>query len=279
VQVTSPTGTVPCPGSWEPIWCCDLPSAGDYPGVDVETVIGNAVDAAATVLYQFTAQRFGTCEVTLRPCRRDCAGDLWPPGWAEWAPGGGWPRPVLVDGNWFNLVCGGCPGGCACTALSEALLPGPVHRIVEVKLDGQPLAAGVDFRVDDHRRLVRLGGASWPLCQHLELADTQPGTWSVTAEFGVPLPVHGKMALGELACAFIKSCLPGETCPWTAPVQQLIRQGVSVNFLDPNQVFAAGRVGLTQVDLFIAWANPHRLPSRPQVYDVDGPAFRRAGTG
>lgn len=273
------TGTVPCPGSWEPLWCCKLPTQQDHPDVDVEELIEQAVTAAAEVLYSFTGQRFGLCELTLRPCRRDCWDRSWPgfgDGWWEWTTGGVWPRPALIGGAWFNLVCAGCPGGCSCSPLSEALLPGPVHAITQVKLDGQVLTEGVDYRLDESRRLVRLGG-HWPICQHMDRDDDQQGTWSVTAQFGEELPTSGRMALGELACAFLDACL-GEDCPPALrPVQQLVRQGVSLTFLDPNRVFASGRTGLTHVDLFISAFNRHRLPSAPQVFDVDGPSFRMVG--
>src|SRR5690606_6789226 len=124
------------------------------------------------------------CEQTLRPCRRDCwGGDTWPwrGSWWEWT-GGTWPQPALIGGSWFNLTCGGCPNSCSCTTLSEVLLPGPVDCVTEVLVDGEQLIEGVDWRLDDNRLLVRLGGM-WPKCNRLDLPDDHPGTWSVTAGF------------------------------------------------------------------------------------------------
>jgi hypothetical protein len=37
-------------------------------------------------------------------------------------------------------------------------------------------------------------------------------------------------------------------------------------------------LGLRWTDMFIATYNPHRLQTAPQVFDVDGYLYRRAGT-
>lgn len=277
---TGTTGAVPCPGSWDPIWCGPLPAAEDYPDLDLPTIIEQQTEAAAEILYNLSGQRFGLCQLTLRPCRRECWGSGWPYAdrWWEWTTAGGmWPRPALIDGAWFNLACGGCPGSCSCTPLSEALLPGVVHTVDTVKVDGVELVKNVQWRLDNGRRLVRLGG-SWPVCQHMGRDDDQPGTWSVTATWGLPVPASGRLALGELAGELINACV-GADCRLPQPVQQLVRQGVTISYLDPGEVFAAGRIGLTKVDLFLQWANPQRLPSPPQVFDVDAPTWRRTHTG
>lgn len=275
---TGTTGAVPCPGSWTPAWCCKLPDPADYPDLDIPEIIEQQTAAAAEILYNLSGQRFGLCQLTLRPCRRECWGGSWGEGWWEWSAAGGlWPRPALIDGAWFNLACGSCLGSCSCRPLSEAILPGIVYSVDQVKLDGEVLVKNVDYRLDNARRLVRLGG-SWPVCQRMDLDDDQPGTWSVTATWGEPLPVSGQLALGELACELINACI-GADCKLPQPVQQLVRQGVTVSFLDPNEVYAAGRIGLTKVDLFLQWANPERLQSPPAVFDVDAPTWRRTNTG
>lgn len=188
-----------------------------------------------------------------------------------------WPRPALVDGAWFNLACGGCPGDCSCTVLSEVLLPGPVDHITAVVVDGHELTEGIGYRLYDNRVAVRLGGAQWPRCNRLDLPDGEPGTWTITAGFGEELPVSGRRALGELACQLAKACLGRKDCALPQPVQQIVRQGITMTFLDPNNVYGAGRLGLRLVDMFLATFNPYRLTSRPEVYDVDGPSFRRTG--
>ena len=46
---------------------------------------GSAVRFATDVVWALSGRQFGTCEVTLRPCRNDCMDAPWPH--AEWT----WP--------------------------------------------------------------------------------------------------------------------------------------------------------------------------------------------
>lgn len=63
--MTTPTPTRgPCE-PWSPIWnCANL--------VGAEAVSGTAVQAATEILYNRSAQQFGICTFTVRPCREDC---------------------------------------------------------------------------------------------------------------------------------------------------------------------------------------------------------------
>lgn len=266
--MTSPAPSFgPC-APWDPIWACTL--TGDAPAFT-----GTAVQVATEILWQLSGQQFGTCEVTLRPCRRDCVGNF--PFLDMWWDAETWPRPVLYQGAWFNVTCGGgCGTSCSCTVVEEALLPAPVASIVQVKLNGSVMVTG-SYRVDDNRLLVRTDGGRWPFCQDLTKDDTQPNTWSVTATYGQAVPLAGQLAVGELACEISKS-LAGQSCKLPQPVQQIARQGVTVTFLDPNMVLAQGRLGLYFCDLFLAAFNPERLQVRPRVFDVDSTPWRRTNT-
>jgi hypothetical protein len=263
---SSATPFGPCE-PWTPIWCANLTTAA-------QAATGTGLAAATEILYALSGRQFGLCAVELRPCRRDCAGGAIPAGWWEY---GAWPRPALINGAWYNLGCGGCAGGCSCTTLEEAVLPGPVHDIVQVLVDGDVLDSSA-YRLDNNRLLVRVDGGVWPACQNLAAATTETGTWAVTARFGQPVPVMGQLAVGELAAEFAKACVGDDDCALPKPVQQIARAGITMTFLDPNEVFAQGRIGLTNCDLFIQTVNPHGLQAAPQVYDVDGPTFRRTGT-
>jgi hypothetical protein len=260
--------TGPC-APWDPIWCtaCDLPTGS-------EAVTGAAVQAATEILWEQSNQRFGPCEVTIRPCRRDCNGGGWPfaDQWWEWGGNSGWPRPLLYAGVWSNVTCGSCPGTCSCGTLEEAILPAPVYQVVRVLVDGSPLVTGA-YRVDDNRILVRTDGGRWPICQALDLPDTAVGTWSVTVQVGEPVPTIGRQAVGELACEIARACM-GEECRLPANIASLARQGINISF--PAGQDVAER--LYFVGLFLDTYNPGRLRGRAQVYDVDGPSFRRVGT-
>lgn len=258
--MTSP-GTPPglC-APWDPIWPCALPTS-------TYEVTGTAVQMASEILWGLTARRFGLCEVTLRPCRRDCfTGAL---------DTGGYPSPALVDGRWYNIACGDCTSSCSCTRVSEVILPGPVHDIVNVKINGVTLVPSVDYRLDDFRILVRLGGSQWPLCNDLNLTDDQSGTWSVTLNQGEEVPTLGRVAVGTLGLELAKSLVCDSTCMLPKPVQSLSRQGINITFLDPNEIFATGRTGLYVPDLFISTYNPNNLRRPSRVYDIDRLSDRR----
>ena len=259
----------PC-ADWDPILCCTLPAGS-------ESVSGNMLTAATEILYHLSGQRFGLCEFTFRPCRHDCYGNSWPfdsGNWWQW--GGFYPRPVLFDGAWFNLTCGSCSGTCSCGPLEEAWLPGPINSVISVKLDGVSMPASA-YRVDDFRKLVRVDGQRWPVCQDLSADDDQPGTWSVTVTIGEAVPVVGQLAVGELLCDLIAGCL-GQTCVLPKNATTITRQGLTINFPTFTELLQAGLLGLKWTDIFISTYNPSRLRARPQVFDVDGYLYRRTGT-
>lgn len=258
----------PCDGWEDVIWTCTLTPA-------TQAVTGTAVAAASEVLWALTGRRLGLCTVTVRPCRQSCFGQGWP--FAQWWELGMWPRPFFYQGVWYNLTCGSCTNGCSCSVVSEALLPSPVAQILQVKVDGVALDPS-QYRVDNWRKLVRLGGNQWPICNDLTKADTEVGTWSVTLTFGESVGTLGNMALGELATEFAKLLACDASCKLPKPVQSLTRQGVTFNFLDPNELFTHGRTGLYLTDLFISTVNPGGLTSGSKVYHLDDTPYTITGT-
>lgn len=261
----------PC-APWDPVWNCNISLI-----TGAAEVTGAAVQAASEILYQLTAQRFGLCNVKLRPCRKSCWGGSFP--WSSWWQYGTYPQPYWWNGTWYNLSCNACPdNSCSCTALDETELPGPVHGISEVKLNGVVLTEGVDYRVDDYRKLVRLGGDPWPYCQDLRLPDTEDNTWSVTVEFGEVVPMIGRMAVGELALEFVKYLLCDDTCQFPYGVIDVSRQGISATVQNAADLIKEGLLNLRMCNLFIQASNPERLTARAAVYDLDAPSFRAVGT-
>jgi hypothetical protein len=242
-------------------------------------VTGAALAAASELVWILSGQRFGFCTQVLRPCRRECQGMPWPYGnniWPFTTPGMTYPLPVWWNGQWLNLTCGSCASDCSCETVEEVVLPGGVYQVLQVLIDGVELDPSA-YRLDDNRFVVRTDGGAWPLCNNLSKDDTEVGTWSITAQWGEPLPEIGKLAVGELACEFGKY-LSGNTCNLPQAVTNLSRQGVSLTFADPNQVLNEGRLGLHFTDMFLSAYNPGQLRARSQVYNVDGPNPRRAGS-
>jgi hypothetical protein len=255
---------------WEIRWPqrCDLTTA-------TPEITGIAAQMASEVLYALTGQRFSLCTVTLRPCREECYGLGWP-GWNQWWQWGTYPQPYWYNGTWFNMGCGQCGTSCSCTAISETLLPGPINSVVEVKVDGVVLVNGVDYRVDDYRKLVRLG-AVWPYCNDLNQPDTAVGTWSATVTYGEPVPMLGKLAAGELACYFL-SILLGADCELPPGVTDITRQGISMSLAESTTDLLNFYQRFPVAYLFIKTYNPQGLLARAKAYDLDGPDYRAVGT-
>ena len=259
----------PCQ-SWDFIRCVALPAGS-------EGVTGYAVEAATEMLWDASGQQFGFCDRTVRPCRRDCWGNgtNWG-GWFEWSSGvggwGQWPRPVLFDGEWFNLMCNTCPGSCSCTGLEVALLPAPVYSILQVKLNGEVMSTG-SYRMDEDIQLVRTDGERWPMCQDMAAADTEDDTWSVTARFGKPVPRLGQFAMGELIAEIASACI-GVDCRLPANIRNMARENVSITFSDSDLWWER----LYFPKLFLQTVNPKNLSGRARVFDVDGPDWRRTNT-
>lgn len=257
--------------AWTPIYTCDLTAISPV-------VTGQALRAAVEVLDSLTGHRFGGCQLSIRPCRRSCYGESWTSLSQLWWEYGSWPRPLFYNGVWMNVTCGTCQGGCACTPLSEVWLPNNVTSVDQVKVDGVVLSPTA-YRLDNFRVLTRIDGGVWPLCNELNRADTEVGTWSVTATYGEPVPTLGQLAVGELMCELVNLLTGNKACSLPTPIQTLVRQGVTMNFIDPNTVFDHGRVGLYLSDLFIQTYNPNALQAAAQVFDVDNmSSFRITGT-
>jgi hypothetical protein len=253
---------------WPILWPCDV-------SCESPTATGHAAEMATDIIWALSGRQFGLCEITLRPCRRECVDeDLFDRELLPWQ--GEHIQPALISGQWYNLTCGGCPGSCSCTSISEARLPGIVHSVTEVKVDGVALPSSA-YRVDNDRLLVRTDGDQWPHCNDLSVDDTEPGTWSVTAVYGRAVPVGGQWAVGELACELLKA-FKGEDCRLPRNVTQLARQGVTISYPDMNDLFSRGRTGLYLADIWISTVNPNRLTNRSRTYSVDRPQPRRTGT-
>lgn len=271
--MTQPQTYTPGPCTvWPVRWPqrCDLSTA-------TPEITGIAAEMASEVLYALTGQRFGLCTVALRPCREDCYGTGWP-GWASWWQWGTYPQPYWFNGTWYNMGCGQCTSGCSCTAISETLLPGPVYSVESVTVDGVVLTPGVDYRVDDYRKLVRLGGALWPYCNDLsQTAVTGVGTWEVVATYGEPVPTLGELAAGELACYFL-SILLGADCEIPPGVTDITRQGISMSLSEPTTDLLSFYQRFPVAYLFIKTYNPQGLLARAKAYDLDGNDYRAVGT-
>src|SRR4030095_10247995 len=261
----------------------------DIPAGTTEEVIESWRKAAAELLFALTGNRFGpSCPVTVRPCRKKCAESylsalgFWPAGYS----GSPW-IPYIFQGRMYNASICGCTSGCHCgPELCEVYLPGPIYDIVSVTIDGDVVDPAT-YGVLDGRYLVRssatltdaCGGTCWPSCQDMSLVSG-PGTFVVTYRTGIPLSDLGKKALSALTAHYIKGC-SGCGCGIGSrqTLQRLSRQGVDLEFANPQDVLADGRTGIEIVDQFIHAVNPSGLARQMRVLSPDSPRPPRIWTG
>jgi hypothetical protein len=206
------------------------------------------MDVATAILNRATAGLFQQCTVTVRPC------------------------PAMPAPAGYRRAVAGCDPPSCDTVSDIALTPNPVLAVHAVKVDGQLLEPSM-YAVHNAYLLVRLGGPAWPAYQNLALPDTEPGTWSVTYEYGRRLPADGRVAVTRLAIEAAKACTGRGDCALSQRVTEIVRQGITVT-LDNLDTIREGGTGLPLVDRWVASVNPGRARLQPTVYTPDEPPPR-----
>jgi hypothetical protein len=234
---------VPC-ADWTTV---DAVKACGCPDLD-DAVVQAAIEVASSVLYNWSKRRFpGICEDTVRPCARRSA----LPGWSLHGLSQAWGYSGAGTWlpEWGTCSCN-TEASCSCCGIPSVRLGGwPVVEVLEVLVDGVALAPG-DYRLDNDTSLVRIDGQPWPCCQNMELADTEPGTWSVTYTYGREPDPGGVLAANLYACEVAKLCGGGE-CKLPARVQTITRQGMSAGFIDVDALVQLGALGIPFVDQWL----------------------------
>ena len=215
-----------------------------------DAALGMAVD----VLWALSGRQFGRCPVIARPCPDRTPGDLW-----SYQNSG---AVIAWDGdNWLNVGCGCTGGTCKLTGPSRVHLPGPVASITSVQV-GSVVLDPAAYKLEGNL-LYRTGGASWP-SQDLSRPRGEGGTWFVLYERGIEPPAGIATLTGLLAKEFETACGGGK-CRLPRNVTQVSRQGVSYQIYDPTAIYAAGKTGLPEIDMWLASINPNHLMQRPVV--------------
>lgn len=244
--------------SWPVDRSC-LPDAGPNE-VDIQQQV-DAENLAVAVLWALSGRQFGVCPVLARPCRQPCHGLLNDYGYA--APSFGTPWLPVWDGtNWRNISCG-CGPKCSWVSPNVVHLVSsgqPIQSIEEVVIAGEVLDPS-QYRLEGD--LLYRVGADWPH-QDLTKPLDEPGTWSVTYLRGNPPPPGTAKLVGLLAQEFLAACRGGK-CRLPRRVRSVTRQGVSYDMIDPTDIYAAGKTGIPEIDLWLAAVNPHHIMAAPVV--------------
>lgn len=229
-----------------------------------------AEQLAAACLWALSGRVFGVCTETVRPDPAPAARPSTYEGGVRHA--GWWPRQMTT--GWASGGCG-CTIACDCSAdRLRVALPGPVQSVTSVWVDGAELA-DTAYRVQDRRWLLRVDGGIWPRHQDLTVDDHAAGAFTVTYQRGIPIPAAGRVALGDLACEFVKARKGDGKCAIPTRAQQISRQGVSIELIDPAALFDNGLTGVESVDRWLASINPGRRRAASRVYSPDGPCVAR----
>lgn len=231
--------------------CLGLGDEGDPIKLDA------AVETASSVLFDLSGRLYpGVCQRTVRPCYDPCGC-----GWGQVLSRGhlvGWN-----GGRWTN----DCGDRCGCGVQRRVRLAGiPIRSITQVKIDGVALSPD-EYRLDAGGWLSRVNGG-WPICQATGLADTEPGTFSVTYTWGAEPPSTGRDAALALASQLYQACSGGD-CDLPGNIQNLSRQGISFAQGELMNLGAGGSLGIPTADLFLSTVNPRGIRRRPAVFSPD----------
>lgn len=239
-----------------------LPDGWPDDPADMTVAQRSAYDFAVELLSGLSQGAYGLCELVVRPCGVGCALSAG----FRFLPGG-WFGPSLISGQVYNGC--GCTSSCGCSVASEVLLAGPVYDIVQVRIDGVVVDPDT-YRVDDGFRLVRLDGLVWPMTQDLNASAGLPGTFEVTYRRGQPLSAGGRRALSALMVELFKAGCGDQTCRLPSRVTNIVREGVTYSMLDdPSALLNAGRLGIPEVDMWLALVNPNGARTRMRVFSPD----------
>lgn len=265
------------------VGCWDIPPDTPQATIDLWQRV------ASDYLWAMTGRRLGpSCAITVRPCRKRCmdgwAGFLtfWPAGYN----GSPWIPYVDRNGDMRNATLCGCVQDCHCgPELCQIELPNPVYDIIEVSVDGLVVPSST-YALYDARYLTRITDAGdetlcWPSCQDLSKSPSFPDTFAVTYRTGLQLSGLAIMAVTELTAHFIRGCSGGCGCGVGTQknLSRLSRQGVDLEFADPQQLFDDGRTGIELVDFFIKSMNPYGLGSQLRVLSPDAPKLPKIWGG
>ena len=141
---------------------------------------------------------------------------------------------------------------------------GPVSEMVEVLIGGIAVDPAT-YRVDDEHWLVRPAGECWPRCADMD-TDDGDNVFEVTYRRGTPVPPALLRAAATLACEWAKACINSDTCRLSNRVTSIIRQGITIDMVDPTALLDQGLTGLWEVDTVLKTLNPHRTVERLRIY-------------
>jgi len=234
----------------------DLPELTDPPSAEFIKALterNTAESLAVAVMHALSGRQFGLIETVVRPCRQR---------FNHHGPGPVTSYLLSWEGDrWINWPCG-CVGPCRLSGPNVIHLgPGPVYDVLAVEIAGVELASNVWVLEGD--RLYRRE-APWPV-QDLNRPAGDPNTWIVKYRRGIPAPDGVAALTGLLAKEFLDAINNEGRCRLPRTVTTASRNGVTYRAYDPAVIYANGKTGIPEIDLWLAAVNPHHLMAAPTV--------------
>jgi hypothetical protein len=238
-------------------------------GLDIAFDLTDIIAFSSAVLYRLSGRQFpGECERTVWPCKGSgcgcCAGIDTGDWWWSYHNYPSWPVPNGLGTGFVNV--GHCDRTCR---LDRVKLPATVNSIVDITIDGVTLAP-TDYKIEAYRWVVRVDGGSWPCVNDLTGEPGDPGVWTITYNYGKPVPNDGRYAARIFACELAKARCGADNC-LPARLKEISRQGVDMSFADPLEFLEKGEVGIYEVDLWLNSVNPSKLKRRSRIHRPDRP--------
>jgi len=115
-----------------------------------------------------------------------------------------------------------------------------------------------EYSLRNSSYLVRKNSLPWVLDPMNEL--------EITYTYGTPPPAAGKRAAIRLANELILSDMGSGACALPERISSVSKQGVSYTIMDPQEFISNGKVGIYEIDLFLASVNPTKAKKRPKVF-------------
>lgn len=169
-------------------------------------------------------------------------------------------EPVVVGGKMYNLPTGS--EGFRNLRLRHT----PIISVLSVEHFGRVLDPS-EYTLRNNAYLVRENSVPWVLDPVNDL--------TVTYRHGTPPPAAGRRAALRLANEFILADMGSGACALPERISSVNRQGVSYTIMDPQEFISNGKVGIYEIDLFLAAVNPNRAKKKPRIFSVDRPRGER----
>lgn len=208
----------------------------------------SAVQYACFILYKLSGEKYNGLQTTTEVYTADTSMSTL-------------TQPAVVGGAMYNFPRSASEGN-----RELRLRHTPVRSIQSINYLGRTLDPS-EFSLRNNSYVVQKNSMPWILNPVTEL--------EVTYTHGTPPPAAGRRAAIRLANELILWDKGSGNCALPERISSVSKQGVSYTVMDPQEFISNGKVGIYEIDLFLAAANPTKAKKRPRVFLANGPRAER----